>query len=157
MATLEEEIINLAREKKIQIATAESCTGGLVANRLTNIAGSSDVYFGGFVTYHNQAKINLGVSKELIEKHGAVSSEVAYALAEKTLESLEKPGISIVTTGICGPTGGTDEKPVGLCHIGIGSTKAILTYKVQGDSTLSRLELKEFFSQKALEFAKENL
>jgi nicotinamide-nucleotide amidase len=99
------------------IATAESCTGGLIAAALTDIAGSSDVVDRGFVTYSNEAKNEMiGVPMELINQVGAVSKEVAIAMAEGALNN-SRAGISIAVTGIAGPGGGSAEKPVGLVHI----------------------------------------
>ncbi|HSC19588.1 MAG TPA: CinA family protein [Rhizomicrobium sp.] len=105
-----------AREKALRIATAESCTGGLIAALLTEIPGSSDVLDRGFVVYSNRAKSDLlGIPAELIEKHGAVSEPVARAMAEGALAH-SNARLSIAVTGIAGP-GGSAEKPVGLVHI----------------------------------------
>jgi nicotinamide-nucleotide amidase len=111
-------VLDAAREKNLRIATAESCTGGLIAACLTEIPGSSDVVDRGFVTYSNDSKTELlGVSPELIEQHGAVSQEVALAMAEGALAH-SRADISVSCTGIAGPGGGTPEKPVGLVYIG---------------------------------------
>jgi len=102
----------------LTIATAESCTGGLVAGCLTEIPGSSDVFERGFVTYSNAAKAEvLGVPTALIAEHGAVSAEVAEAMARGALARSEADA-AIALTGVAGPGGGTAEKPVGLVHIG---------------------------------------
>ena len=107
------------RERGLKIATAESCTGGLVAGALTAIAGSSDVYERGWVTYSNEAKREqLGVSAALLEAHGAVSSEVAEAMAKGALHR-SQADVSVSVTGIAGPGGGSAEKPVGLVFIGL--------------------------------------
>jgi nicotinamide-nucleotide amidase len=107
------------RDLKLKIATAESCTGGLVAGTLTAIAGSSDVYDRGWVTYSNEAKHEqLGVSLSLLDAHGAVSGEVAEAMAKGALHR-SKAGVAISVTGIAGPGGGSAEKPVGLVFIGL--------------------------------------
>lgn len=111
-------ILDLFRSKKLMIATAESCTGGLIAACLTEIAGSSDVVDRGFVTYSNEAKNEaIGVDMALIEAHGAVSSEVAGAMAAGALAH-SRADAAVAVTGIAGPGGGTDEKPVGLVFIG---------------------------------------
>lgn len=111
------EVLNECRKHGIMIATAESCTGGLIAGALTDIAGSSDVVDRGFVTYSNEAKNEMiGVSMALINRVGAVSKEVAIAMAEGALAH-SRAGISIAVTGIAGPGGGSAEKPVGLVHI----------------------------------------
>jgi nicotinamide-nucleotide amidase len=111
-----EEVLRKTRGLGLMIATAESCTGGLVAGALTAIAGSSDVFERGFVTYSNEAKAEmLGVERALIEAHGAVSAEVAVAMAAGALK-FSHAQISVAITGVAGPGGGTAEKPVGLVH-----------------------------------------
>ncbi|MDT6938723.1 CinA family protein [Brucella pseudogrignonensis] len=110
-------VLNACRKHSIMIVTAESCTGGLIAAALTDIAGSSDVVDRGFVTYSNEAKNEMiRVPMELINQVGAVSKEVAIAMAEGALAN-SRAGISIAVTGIAGPGGGSVEKPVGLVHI----------------------------------------
>jgi nicotinamide-nucleotide amidase len=105
-----------ARAKKVMIATAESCTGGLVAAALTSIAGSSDVFERGFVTYANAAKTEMvGVPADLIDDHGAVSEAVARAMAEGALLHA-RAQLAVSITGVAGPGGGSAEKPVGLVH-----------------------------------------
>jgi len=111
------EILALARAKNMRIAAAESCTGGLIAGLLTAIAGSSDVFERGFVTYSNEAKEDLlGVPTDLIHRHGAVSHPVAVAMADGALKhSLAQ--LAVAVTGIAGPGGGTAQKPVGLVYV----------------------------------------
>lgn len=111
-------LLELCRSRRLKIATAESCTGGLVAGLLTSIAGSSDVFERGFVTYSNEAKAqSLGVDAALIARHGAVSPDVARAMAKGTLDrSLADLAVSV--TGVAGPGGGTAAKPVGLVYFG---------------------------------------
>ncbi len=114
--TLAETVLAEARAKRLKLATAESCTGGLVAGALTAIAGSSDVYERGFVTYTNDAKIDdLDVLPDTIAEHGAVSEETACEMAEGALD-YSNANISVAITGVAGPGGGTKEKPVGLVH-----------------------------------------
>ncbi len=109
-------LLDMARSRKLRLVTAESCTGGLVAAALTDIPGSSDVFDRGFVTYSNAAKHDmLGVPPRLIEAHGAVSAEVARAMALGALE-ISLGDIAVAVTGVAGPGGGTTEKPVGLVH-----------------------------------------
>jgi nicotinamide-nucleotide amidase len=109
-------VLDLARARHLKIATAESCTGGLVAAALTAIAGSSDVFERGFVTYSNQAKEELiGVPKEILATHGAVSRETAEAMARGALAHA-RAELSVAITGVAGPGGGTADKPVGLVH-----------------------------------------
>ncbi|KAI93953.1 damage-inducible protein CinA [Rhodomicrobium udaipurense JA643] len=111
-----------ARENQLFIATAESCTGGLVAAALTAVPGSSSAFDRGFVTYSNEAKADmLGVDPALIAAHGAVSKEVALAMAKGALAH-SHAGIAVSITGIAGPDGGSAEKPVGLVHFAAART-----------------------------------
>ncbi|MGA3339507.1 MAG: CinA family protein [Methylocella sp.] len=112
-------LIDSCRAARLTIATAESCTGGLLAALITAIPGSSDVFERGFVTYSNAAKIeSLGVTPQILERYGAVSAEAARAMAAGALtHSLASMALSI--TGIAGPGGGSSEKPVGLVHFGL--------------------------------------
>ena len=124
-------VANLLLENNITIATAESCTGGLVAETLTNISGISKVFIGGAVTYANEAKEEiLGVNKQTLEKYGAVSRETAAEMAEGIRKRLNTDlGLSI--TGIAGPDGGTVEKPVGLVYIGLSSESGTITKELK--------------------------
>ena len=111
------ELLDACRAGDLKIATAESCTGGLIAAILTEVPGSSDVFGCGFVTYSNEAKTEqLGVPAELIAKHGAVSEEVARAMAAGALKH-SRADIAVAVTGVAGPGGGTMAKPVGLVHL----------------------------------------
>jgi nicotinamide-nucleotide amidase len=117
-------VIEALRKKGLKLATAESCTGGMVAASITDVAGSSDVFERGFVTYSNLSKTEmLGVDSGLIQTHGAVSSQVAKAMAEGALE-FSKAQISVAITGVAGPGGGRVEKPVGLVHFGLAQSKS---------------------------------
>jgi nicotinamide-nucleotide amidase len=112
------ELLNACRAQGVLLATAESCTGGLIAAILTDVAGSSDVFERGFVTYSNAAKTEaLGVPAELIDRHGAVSEEVARAMALGALRN-SKADLAVSVTGVAGPGGGSAAKPVGLVHFG---------------------------------------
>lgn len=114
-------LLTLCRSKRLKVATAESCTGGLLAAALTEIAGSSDVFERGFVTYSNEAKQTLlGVSSQTIETHGAVSRECARAMAAGAL-SRAPVDLAVSVTGIAGPGGEVVGKPVGLVHFGAAS------------------------------------
>jgi nicotinamide-nucleotide amidase len=118
---LEDVIVQLLTARRATLATAESCTGGLLANRVTNVPGSSAVFVEGNVTYANDAKTRtLGVSAELISTAGAVSEEVARAMAEGALQR-SGATFALSTTGIAGPDGGTSEKPVGTVFVGLAS------------------------------------
>lgn len=111
------ELLDAFRSRGLKIATAESCTGGLIAAILTEVSGSSDVLECGFVTYSNEAKTEqLGVAPELIARHGAVSEGVACAMAVGALEH-SRADIAVAVTGVAGPGGGTRAKPVGLVHL----------------------------------------
>jgi nicotinamide-nucleotide amidase len=110
------ELLDAFRRKGLRLATAESCTGGLIAAILTEVPGSSDVFERGFVTYSNEAKTEmLGVPADLITRRGAVSAEVARAMAEGALRN-SRADIAVAVTGVAGPGGGTQAKPVGLVH-----------------------------------------
>ena len=114
---VEELVLDRCRERGLTLATAESCTGGLVAARLTSVAGSSDVFRGAVVAYANDVKAGeLGVPEELLERHGAVSAEVAAAMASGVRARLGAD-VGVAATGIAGPGGGSDEKPVGLVYL----------------------------------------
>ena len=112
-------LIRILTKKKLKISFAESCTGGLLASTITSISGASKVFNLGLVTYSNQAKIKvLKVKKDIIKKYGAVSHECCYAMVNN-LSKISKANINISITGIAGPSGGTNQKPVGLVYIGI--------------------------------------
>jgi nicotinamide-nucleotide amidase len=115
--SIAEIVLELAREQGVTLATAESCTGGLVASRLTSVSGSSDVFRGGVVAYSNDVKAaELGVPRGVLEEHGAVSAETAKAMAEGARERLGAD-LAVAVTGVAGPGGGTEEKPVGLVYL----------------------------------------
>lgn len=120
---LEKKIAQLLIRQKKTLALAESCTGGLLCHRLTNISGSSKFLTAGVIAYHNRAKINiLGVPAFLIKKHGAVSAPVAVAMA-KSIQKKFHTDFAISITGIAGPTGATKEKPLGLTYIVLQTPK----------------------------------
>jgi nicotinamide-nucleotide amidase len=111
------ELLGACRAKHLTLAAAESCTGGLLAALLTEVPGSSDVFERGFVTYSNAAKTEqVGVPADLIERHGAVSEEVARAMACGALQH-SRADLAVAVTGVAGPGGGTAAKPVGLVHL----------------------------------------
>lgn len=118
---LEEVVVRLLKQRKQTLATAESCTGGLIANQITNVSGASEVFLAGYVTYANSAKSDiLNVDSNLIDKHGAVSEAVARAMAEGA-RTRAASTYGLATTGIAGPTGGSNEKPVGTVYIALAS------------------------------------
>jgi len=138
--TMETVVGKLLSESKKTVSIAESCTGGLIAERLTEVSGSSAYFIEGAVTYADEAKIRtLNVTPQLIEKHGAVSKEVAEAMA-KGMRERAKTDYSISVTGIAGPSGGSDEKPVGLVFIGFSSETETTSIKINlpGDRYLIR-------------------
>ena len=146
--SLEKRVGEILRVKKLGIAVAESCTGGLISHRITNIAGSSDYFDRGVIVYSNISKTQLlSVPKLIIESFGAVSSETAKAMAEG-IKNISKSDIGLAVTGIAGPGGGTTNKPVGLVYIGLASNKPtiIKEFNFQG----SRIEIKEQASEEAL-------
>lgn len=131
-------LLDTLRALKLQVVTAESCTGGLIAGLLTEIPGSSDVVERGFVTYSNAGKSEMiGVSADLIAKHGAVSKPVAIAMAEGALAH-SKADISVAVTGVAGPGGGTAEKPVGLVHFATARRNGETFHSEQHFGELSR-------------------
>jgi nicotinamide-nucleotide amidase len=155
-SSLEKTVVRLLTEKGIKFATAESCTGGLIANRITNVPGASDVFTHGFVTYANAAKSEmLGVSQKDIETSGAVSEIVARAMAEGALKK-SGAGISVSVTGIAGPSGGTEDKPVGTAWIAVamlgGQTESFSVYHPR-----NRKDFKLAVSQSALEAVRRRL
>jgi competence/damage-inducible protein CinA-like protein len=118
---LEGVVVRLLKQRKQTLATAESCTGGLIANRITDVSGASEVFLAGYVTYANSAKNDiLNVDSTLIDKHGAVSEAVARAMADGG-RARAVSTFGLATTGIAGPTGGSDEKPVGTVYIALAS------------------------------------
>lgn len=152
---LEEVVIRLLTERGQTLATAESCTGGLVSHRLTNVPGASAVLMCGLVTYSNQSKVRLlGVPSETIETHGAVSEATARAMAEG---ARQRYGVdySVAVTGIAGPGGGTVEKPVGTVFIAIGSAKG--TTVRHHMNRWDRETFKQAASQQALELLRQTL
>ena len=148
-ATLEEVVGKLLSQKKLTLAVAESCTGGLVANRITNVPGSSNYFERGVVSYSNESKVEaLGVPRELIESVGAVSAEVVEAMASG-IRRLAQSDIGIAISGIAGPGGGTDIKPVGTVFIGISHKKGVSSRRFQFKGT--REEIKLISSEAALD------
>ena len=122
-------LIKILAKKKLKISVAESCTGGLLASNITSTSGASKVFNLGFVTYSNQAKIEiLKVNKNIIRKYGAVSHECCSTMVNN-LSKISKANINVSITGIAGPKGGTKSKPVGLVYIGIKKGNKIIVNK----------------------------
>lgn len=122
-------VLDACRARKLKVATAESCTGGLVTGALTEIAGSSDVLDRGFVTYSNEAKQQmLGIASETLRDYGAVSRQTAEEMARGAIAH-SNAQIAIAITGIAGPSGGSADKPVGLVHFATASRAGALTHQ----------------------------
>jgi nicotinamide-nucleotide amidase len=152
---LEEIVLLLLNMRNLTLATAESCTGGMLAERLTGVSGSSRSYLGGAVVYSNALKTSFaGVPDKLIEKHGAVSEEVARALAQG-IRKLTGASLGVGITGIAGPTGGTEEKPVGLVYIALSNGKKtqLLKKRFSGD----RDRVRQFATMQALDLIRRSL
>jgi nicotinamide-nucleotide amidase len=141
LQALSESVLSACREARLKLATAESCTGGLVAAALTDIAGSSTVVERGFVTYSNEAKSELlGVPAAMIAAHGAVSAQVATAMVQGAL-ARSRVDLAVSVTGIAGPGGATPGKPVGLVYFGIarkGGTARVERHTFHGDRAAVR-------------------
>ncbi|PWJ51995.1 nicotinamide-nucleotide amidase/nicotinamide-nucleotide amidase [Faecalicatena contorta] len=149
--SLEEQLVNELAKHKLTITTAESCTGGMIAGTLINVAGASDVLNEGYITYSNEAKERLaGVSHETLETYGAVSEETAREMAEGAAKAAGAD-VGLSSTGIAGPGGGTKEKPVGLVYIGCSVCGRTNVIKCQ--FTGSRMENRIATVEKALEMA----
>jgi len=150
-----EKIAKLLKQKKFWVATAESCTAGLVAHMLTNIPGSSEYFKGSVVAYSNEVKTKvLGVKEETLKQYGAVSEQTAKEMASG-VKKLLGVDIAVATTGIAGPGGATPTKPVGLVYIGLATPEGIEARKFifSGD----RLQNKESFANAALSMLLEYL
>ena len=119
MNKLSQKIVKLLKKKKLKIAVAESCTGGMLSSAITSVSGSSKVFTMGLVAYSNQSKNRLlKVPKQIIKKHGAVSIQCCFSMVNN-LSKISKSNVAVSITGIAGPSGGTKQKPVGLVYIGI--------------------------------------
>ena len=144
---MEEIVVRLLMEKRAKLAVAESCTGGLISKRLTDVSGSSACFDRGIVSYSNEAKVQmLKVSSKLIEEYGAVSSQAAMAMAE-SVRRISNTELGIGVTGIAGPTGGTPEKPVGLVYIAIsekGKETRCKGYNFAGNRGMIRMKASQF-------------
>ncbi|MEX2034519.1 MAG: CinA family protein [Xanthobacteraceae bacterium] len=135
-------LLDLCKAKKLMLATAESCTGGLVAGALTDIAGSSAVVDRGFVTYTNEAKAEmLGVPADTLQEHGAVSRETAEAMAKGALAHA-RADLAVAITGIAGPGGGSAAKPVGLVHFAAASRGGRLIHRERRYGDIGRAEVR---------------
>jgi nicotinamide-nucleotide amidase len=147
---LPEAVAGLLRERGLTLALAESCTGGLVAEFVTSVPGASDIFLGGAVTYANSAKRDLlGVSESLLASHGAVSAEVAQAMAEGAKKSFHSD-LALALTGIAGPGGGSDAKPVGLVHCAVATAEGTVHRELRLHGSRERIRRMAAFSGLAL-------
>lgn len=152
---LEKAIGDYLRKKKWTLSIAESCTGGLICDRITDVSGSSDYFMGGMVSYSNESKEkHLGVPRVHIQRYGAVSPQVAKKMAQGVRKTFHTT-FGLSTTGIAGPTGGTKKKPVGLVYIGISNGEKTLVVKLNLKG--SRREIKEKATEKALQYLYDTL
>lgn len=151
----EEQVVRLLKERNLTVTAAESCTGGLIAGTLVNVAGASDVFGEAYVTYSNEAKQRLvGVRAETLEQFGAVSEETAYEMAAGAARAAGAD-VGLSSTGIAGPGGGTPEKPVGLVYIGccVRGEVQVRRLNLHGDREQNRMDT----VKAALELAAEML
>ncbi len=144
---LNEKIVSLLKKKRLNIAVAESCTGGLISSAITSVSGSSKVFVMGLVTYSNQAKTNiLKVPKKIILKNGAVSVQCCLSMVNN-LNKISKAKVCVSVTGIAGPKGGSKKKPIGLVYIGLKlGKKTILNkcnFKNNGRNSIQKATVKK--------------
>ena len=148
--SLEKTIGDLLRKRGWTVSIAESCTGGLVCDRITDVSGSSDYFMGGMVTYSNESKAkHLGVSLDYIKRYGAVSPQVARRMAEGVRKAFNTT-FGLSTTGVAGPTGGTKRAPIGRVFIGLANGRKTQVEKL--DLKGNRIEIKRKATEKSLEF-----
>jgi len=152
---LEKAIGDLLRQKGWILSIAESCTGGLICDRITDVSGSSDYFMGGMVTYSNESKAkHLGIPLDYIRKYGAVSPQVARRMARGVRKAFGTT-FGLSTTGVAGPTGGTRRSPVGRVFVGLAAGRKVWVKKLDLKGT--RREIKEKATEKALQFFYETL
>ena len=140
-------LIYLLKKKRLKLAIAESCTGGMLSSSITSVSGASKVFTMGLVTYSNQAKMSiLKVPKKIIQKHGAVSIQCCLSMVNN-LSKISKSKVCVSITGIAGPSGGTKQKPVGLVYIGVKNGKKVIVSKSQfknkGRSSIQKSTVKK--------------
>ena len=147
MSKIIKKLISVLKKKKLKLAIAESCTGGMLSSAITSVSGASKVFTMGLVTYSNQAKMSiLKVPKKIIEKHGAVSIQCCLSMVNN-LSKISKSKVCVSITGIAGPSGGTKQKPVGLVYIGVKNGKKVIVSKSQfknkGRSSIQKATVKK--------------
>jgi PncC family amidohydrolase len=147
---LEKAIGDLLREERCTLSIAESCTGGLICDRITDVSGSSDYFMGGMITYSNESKAkHLGIPLDYVKRYGAVSPQVARRMAQGIRKGFGTT-FGLSTTGVAGPTGGTKRSPVGRVFIGLAAGRKVLVKKLDLKGT--RRAIKEEATEKALQF-----
>ena len=152
---IEKRIGKMLKERELKIAVAESCTGGLISSRITDISGASDYFEAGITTYSNESKIRLlNIPEDIVDRYGAVSEETAKSMAEGVKKTVHAD-IGVSVTGIAGPTGGTEGKPVGTVFIGLATKQATYVRKFFFDG--NRLEIRRKTSDAALMLVAEYL
>jgi len=155
--TLARLLVDEAQQRNLRIVTAESCTGGLVSAAITAVSGASAVFDRGLITYSNRAKQELlGIAGDLIADYGAVSEPVARMMAEGALEN-SNAHISVAITGVAGPTGGTDMKPVGLVHIATARANQSVLHKVERFGDIGREAIQLGAVKMALEMLRDRV
>ncbi len=147
MSKLSKKIVTLLKKKRLKLAIAESCTGGMLSGSITSISGSSKIFTMGLVTYSNQSKkLLLKVPKKVIKKHGAVSIQCCFSMVNN-LSKISKSNIAISVTGVAGPTGGTKKKPVGLVYIGLKRANKVkihrFVFKNRGRTNIQKSAVKK--------------
>ena len=149
-STLENTLVKELTERNMKISSAESCTGGMISQRITNVSGASNVFELGVCSYANRIKNKvLGVKNETLNTVGAVSEETATQMCEG-IKELASSDIGVSTTGIAGPTGGSKEKPVGFMYSAIHYNNKTQVYKIQLSSDIERVEMKQKFTEEVL-------
>lgn len=150
-------LVKILIKKGIKISTAESCTGGLVSKKITEISGSSEIFECGVCSYSNEIKHKiLGVENSVLEKYGAVSSQTACQMA-RGIKELSESHVGISTTGVAGPTGGTKEKPVGLVYMGVCVNNRVFAVKGEFYKTAERENIRETAAKAVMLLALEEI
>lgn len=154
---IQEYLVKKLIQKGITIATAESCTGGLVSKKITEVSGASEIFHCGVCSYSNDIKHSvLGVENSVLEKYGAVSSQTACEMAQGVKE-LAGAFVGISTTGVAGPTGGTEEKPVGLVYMGVASGNGVFSVRGEFYASVTRETIRENSANAVLLLALEEI
>jgi len=155
--TLARLLVDEAQSRRLRIVTAESCTGGLVSSAITAVSGASEVFDRGLITYSNRAKQDLlGIAGDMLADYGAVSEPVARMMAEGALEN-SNAHISVAITGVAGPSGGTEMKPVGLVHLATARSNQSVVHRVERFGDIGRENIQLAAVQIALEMLRDRI